>query len=470
MTLTVVPAAATREALIGRSFYPAERMIGGASLEPCDAHDPPEAVDPGSDAMTLPLDGVRVLDLSNVLAGPFCGYNLARLGAEVIKIENPQGGDLARRLGGDPAMAKDLFGLSFVAVNASKQSIALDLKSPEGKDIFLRLVDQADVVLENFRPRVMQRLGLGYDVVSQRNPRIIYCAISGFGCDGPWAGRPAYDQIVQGLSGVMSVTGNRDTAPLRAGFPISDTLAGVTASFAVCAALVGQRATGRGSFIDVSLLESTLAAMGWVVSNHLNAGLVPEPMGNENFTACPSGTFSTKTGPLNIAANEQKQYERLCELIERPELKADPRFADRQSRKLHREAMNVEINKGLASRPAQEWERLLNAAGVPAGCVLSVPEVLRQPQLVERGFVETLPEKNPKGEALRVTRPGFRLDQGLPPPRSPPRLGADTATWLNRIGYAAEDIARLQAAGIVACADAPAPAPRPDLDRKDPTP
>jgi CoA:oxalate CoA-transferase len=276
-------------------------------------------------AMGLPLAGVRVLDLSNVLAGPFCGYNLARLGAEVIKVENPSGGDLARRLGADPTMAQRLFGLSFVAVNACKQSIALDLKSQDGREAFLRLVDHADVVLENFRPKVLERLGLGYAVLSARNPQLIYCAISGFGQSGPWSDRPAYDQIVQGLSGAMSVTGDRRSAPLRTGFPVSDTMAGMTAAFAISAALVDQRVSGRGCFIDVSLLESTLAAMGWVVSNHLNAGVLPEPMGNENFTAAPSGTFRTKTGPLNIAANEQEQFETLCELIGRPDLPKDER-------------------------------------------------------------------------------------------------------------------------------------------------
>lgn len=405
--------------------------------------------------MKLPLAGIRVLDLSNVLAGPFCGYHLARLGAEVIKVENPKGGDLARRLGADPEMAKRLMGLSFVAVNADKQSVAVDFKSAEGKEIFLRLVEQADVVLENFRPKVMERLGLGYAVLSQRNPRIVYCAISGFGQDGPWAARPAYDQIVQGLSGVMSVTGDAETAPLRAGFPIADTIAGLTASFAIAAALVDQRATGHGRFIDVSLLESTLAAMGWVVSNHLNANVDPKPMGNENFTAAPSGTFATGSGPLNIAANEQKQFESLCDIIGRPGLKTDPRFAERQSRKDNRAALKAEVETALAVRPAVEWERLFNDHGVPAGCVLSVPEILREEQVTGRHFVERLKAEVSDGQAMRVTRPGFRLEQDYPEPAPPPQLGQNTETWLQHLGYGAEEIAALGARGVVAFANRP---------------
>ncbi|WP_439397808.1 CaiB/BaiF CoA transferase family protein [Bradyrhizobium sp. PMVTL-01] len=399
--------------------------------------------------MSLPLEGVRVLDLSNVLAGPFCGYNLARLGAEVIKIENPEGGDLARHLGADPTMAQRLFGLSFVAVNACKQSIAIDLKSPEGQDAFLRLVDQADVLLENFRPKVMERLGLGYALLVKRNPRLIYCAISGFGQEGPWANRPAYDQIVQGLSGAMSVTGDHRSAPLRTGFPISDTMAGITAAFAISAALVAQCSTGRGRFIDVSLLESTLAGMGWVVSNHLNAGILPEPMGNENFTAAPSGTFKTKSGPLNISANEQKQFEKLCQLIGRPDLLSEERFGERHTRKLHRAALSDEINKALKSKSAEEWEDIFNAAGVPAGCVLSVQDALQQPQLVERRFVEKLPVEPAEGQQLRVTRPGFLLDEGFPEPSAPPLLGADTATWLERLGYTRAQIDEMADRGVV---------------------
>jgi CoA:oxalate CoA-transferase len=400
----------------------------------------------------LPLQGIRILDLTNVLAGPFCGYQLARMGAEVIKVENPAGGDLARSLGADAEMSRRGMGLSFVAVNAGKQSIGIDLKDPAGKEVFLDLVETADVVLENFRPNVMKRLGLDYEVLSERNPRIVYCAISGFGQTGPWSGRPAYDQIVQGLAGVMSVTGDEQSAPLRVGFPICDTIGGLTAAFAISAALVEQRATGKGRSIDVSLLESTLATMGWVVSNYLNADSVPRPMGNENFTAAPSGTFRTANGLLNIAANEQRQFATLCNLIGRPELETDPRFSERQARKDNRDVLRDLIEECLAARSAAEWEQLFNQHGVPAGQVLSLPEILDDPQLTGRQFVESLPTPGSNGEALRITRPGFRLAESLPAPTAPPALGADTRAWLRKLGRTDEQIDELARKGVIAIA------------------
>jgi crotonobetainyl-CoA:carnitine CoA-transferase CaiB-like acyl-CoA transferase len=397
----------------------------------------------------LPLEGVRIIDLTNVLAGPFCGYQLARMGAEVIKVENPKGGDLARRLGADPDMAKRLMGLSFVAVNACKQSVAIDLKSRRGKELFLDLVAQADVVVESFRPKVMHRLGLDYPVLSARNPRIIYCSLSGFGQTGPWADRPAYDQIIQGLAGLMSITGDENSAPLRAGFPICDTLGGLTAAFSVCAAMVEQRTTGKGRYIDVSMLEATLATMGWVISNYLNAGAIPKPMANENFTAAPSGTFRTGNGLLNIAANEQKQYESLCDLIGAPELKTDARFAGREARKTNRKALRDLIEKRMVGRTAVEWEALFNENGVPAGRVLTVPEVLDHAQVQERGFVEYLPATNVKGEKLRITRPGFRLAEEFSSLSAPPALGADTRAWMRRLGLAEEEIEKLNREGVI---------------------
>jgi len=397
--------------------------------------------------MTLPLNGIRVLDVTNVLAGPFCSFQLALLGAEVIKIEQPGRGDLARMLGADPSAAARLMGASFVAVNAGKQSVTINLKTAEGKEIFKKFVAISHVVLENFRPEVMERLQLGYEVLSQINPSIVYCAVSGFGQDGPLAMRPAYDQVIQGMSGVMSVTGDQESAPLRVGYPVCDTVGGLTAALAICAALVDARTSGRGRMIDVSMLEATLASMGWVVSNYLNAGVVPLPMGNENFTAAPSGTFRTAEGLLNIAANESYQYEKLCDLIGRPDLKTDSRFSDREIRKRNRAALNKEVAAALSARSAAEWESLMIDAGVPAGRVLSVPEILAHPHLTRRHFVTTF---EAPGGTQRVTRGGFTFPQIPAGPSSPaPQLSKHTDAWLRKLGYDDGQILQLRNAGVI---------------------
>src|SRR5690606_35261179 len=225
------------------------------------------------------------------------------------KVESPDGGDLARQLGADASLNKAYLGASFLAQNGSKRSIVLNLKDEQDVAVFKKLVATADVVLENFRPGVMDRLGLGYEVLKSIKPDLVYCAISGFGQEGPLAAAPAYDQIIQGLSGLMSITGDAQSAPLRVGYPLCDTLGGMTAAFSICAALVRRSQSGEGALLDVSMLDSTLVSMGWIVSNLLIAGQQPLPMGNENFTAAPSGTFSTGDGPINIAANKQQQFE-----------------------------------------------------------------------------------------------------------------------------------------------------------------
>ena len=397
--------------------------------------------------MALPLHGVRILDVTNVLAGPFGSFQLVLLGAEVVKIEQPKSGDLARRLGADRDADAKLMGASFVSVNAGKQSVTLNLKSPEGKKIFKELAAITDAVIENFRPGVMNRLGLDYPVLTKVNPRLVYCALSGFGQTGPLAMRPAYDQVIQGMSGVMSVTGDERSAPLRVGYPVCDTIGGITAAMAVCAALVEARATGRGRMIDVSMLESTLAAMGWVVSNYLNAGVEPIPMGNENFTAAPSGMFRTANGLLNIAANESAQYEKLCDIIGRPDLKTDVRFAERDTRKENRLAINAEIAPELMKRSAAEWERLLIEAGVPAGRVLSVPEILRHPHLSGRKFVSVFDAPDGKQE---MTRGGFFFPEDDAVPCGPaPLLSEHTEAWLGRLGYDREQIQDLRQKGVI---------------------
>ena len=299
------------------------------------------------------LSGIRVLDLTNVLAGPFCCHQLAHMGAEVIKIEAVGRGDLARQLGADKDLSDQQMGISFLAQNAGKKSLTLDLKAPAGKAIFRRLLASADVLVENFRPGVMTRLGFDYEQLKSEHKQLIYCAISGFGQTGPMSGRPAYDQIIQGLSGVMSITGKPDDNPTRVGYPLADTIGGLTAAMAISAAL---NQTPRGQYIDVSMLDSVLTTMGWVVSNYLNGGVVPAQQGNENVTSAPSGTFQTKDGLLNIAANEERQWQKLAAHLGCMHLCQEDRFHSRENRKQNREALKTELETYLSAKPAIEWE------------------------------------------------------------------------------------------------------------------
>ncbi|GAA2503562.1 CaiB/BaiF CoA transferase family protein [Winogradskya humida] len=372
-----------------------------------------------------PLTGIRVLDLTNVLAGPYCTYQLMLLGAEIVKIEVPGHGDLARRLGPDSSLNAAGIGASFLAQNSGKKSVELNLKEPAGRARFEDLVGEADVLMENFRAGVLARMGYPWERLRELNPGLVYCAITGFGQDGPMSQAPAYDQIIQGLSGMMSITGTPDTAPLRVGFPISDTVGGLTAALAVTAALTGRQRDGRGRFLDVSMLEASVSAMGWAVSNYLVSGAAPEPMGDQNATAAPSGTFETADGPLNIAANRQEQFATLCRLLERPELLTDPRFAERESRKQHRAALNHELNTSLAARPAHEWELLLSRAGVPAARILTVPQAVASDQLAARGFFTDVPfPEGTRPGTVRVSGNGVLFDGEPYTPDSPaPVLG-----------------------------------------------
>ncbi|GGX57960.1 CaiB/BaiF CoA transferase family protein [Streptomyces fructofermentans] len=375
-----------------------------------------------------PLDGIRVLDLTNVLAGPYCSYQLMLLGAEVVKVERPGAGDLARGLGPDPALNRDGAGASFLAQNAGKKSLVLDLGDGADRALFEDLLRGADVLLENFRAGVLDRLGYGSERLALFNPRLVYCSISGFGHTGPMSGAPAYDQIVQGLTGMMSVTGTSETAPQRVGFPVCDTTGGLMAALAINAALLHRERTGHGSRLDVSMLEASLSSMGWAVSNYLVSGVPPEPLGDQNPTAAPSGTFHALDGPLNITANQQRQFETLCRLVGAAQLATDERFAERERRRTHRAELNAELNSRLATRPAVEWERELNAAGVPAARVLTVPQALEQPQLEHRRFVTELDHPARPGQRLRVVGSGVTFDgEAFAPPSPPPLLGEHNA-------------------------------------------
>ena len=397
--------------------------------------------------MAKPLEGVRVLDLANVLAGPFCCHQLAHFGAEVIKVEAAGRGDLARNLGADPELNAKGMGVSFLAQNAGKKSVTLNLKHPKGVALLKGLVQTADALVENFRPGVMARLGVGYEALKAENPRLVYCAISGFGQDGPWIHRPAYDQIIQGASGVMSITGDADSAPLRVGYPIADTVGGMTAAFAVAAAL---NADPRGCFLDVSMLESVLATMGWAVSNHLIAGVEPTPQGNENPTSAPSGTFAAGGGPINIAANKDEQWAALARHLGREDLLSDPAYATREDRKRNRHALRSELESVLVTRPARDWAKELNRLGVPAGAVLTVPEVLAMPQIADRGFLARFERAPGVGRDVDVVTTGAKID-GAPArvDAPPPELGQDNAAVFGGLGLSEEEIAALREEGAI---------------------
>jgi CoA:oxalate CoA-transferase len=397
------------------------------------------------------LEGVVVIDVTNVLAGPFTTYLLTLMGARTIKVENAKGGDLARSLGASPNLSKKLMGASFIAQNSGKESIALNLKTDRGKEIFRRLVSIGDVVVENFRPDVMKRLGLGHEALVKIKPDLIYCAISGFGQDGPEALKPAYDQIIQGKSGLMGVTGTEETGPLRCGIPIADTVGGLNAALAIVAALYQRRISGKGCLIDISLLDSLLPMMGWVSSNYLLANVEPKRMGNDNFTAAPSGTFETRDGKLNIAANKQEQWLELCRILDLEELTSDPRFAERDERKNNRDKLREILNEKLSARPAREWEKIFNQNGIPSGEILSLQDALSQPQVEHRKLLKRIQDR----ELGTITVFGLPIKFNYDTHRMlalspPPRLGEHTEKILLEIGYSNAEISRLEQDGVIA--------------------
>ncbi len=385
-----------------------------------------------SGVQRLPLSGLRMLDLTNVLAELFACHPLAHLGDEVIKVEAPDGGDLARQLGADPALNRLRLGASFLAQNEGKRSIELGLEKHAGKAVLRRLLAGADAPVESFRSGGMQRSGLGDEALPHHNPRLVCCAICGYGQDGPLRDLPAYDRIIQGLEAVMSITGDAHGAPMRAGLPVADTMGSLTAALAVCAALAERDLEG-GRFIDVSMLESVIATMGWAVSSLLVAGQAPQPIGNENAIASPSGASRTDDGLLNIAANKQQQFEALASLIGGDDPLIALRFAQRQARLEHRFELEAEIEAALAAHPAAHGRSLLTAAGASVGPVQSELQALEHPQVAGRGLVPTF-------------SPG--AGRGPRHPRAAHRRQA-----------------RRRARGSVAAPTEPGPAHRPDPER-----
>ena len=397
--------------------------------------------------MKKPIYGIRVLDLTNVLAGPYCCHQLVHLGAEVIKVEAPKTGDLARQLGADERLNKELMGISFLAQNAGKKSITLNLKSPRGKKLFLQLIETTDVLVENFRPGVMKRLGLDFEKLKKINPNLIYCAISGFGQSGTSSDQPAYDQIIQGASGLMSITGNQSSSPLRVGFPVADTVGGITAAFAISSAL---NANPRGAFIDVSMLEALMSSMGWAVSNYLNTGVEPIACGNENPTSAPSGTFKTSDGLLNIAANKDEHWIALTDHLDMAYLRDKPQYATREARKVNRKKLKKELEEKLKKQSAEKWAQELSCLGIPAGKVLTVAQALQSKEISESNFLTEYTDVPGVQRNLKLVTTGIKLNGEHPIAANPPSaLGAHNEEIFNDLGVSSVELKELKRQGIV---------------------
>lgn len=409
---------------------------------------------------TLPLEGIKVLDLTRVLAGPWTTMSLADLGAEVWKIENIKGGDDTRAWSVPSYKGVSTY---FLCANRGKHSIAVDLKSAEGRAIVLELAARADVVVENFRAGTVDRLGIGYQDIARINPGVVYCSISGYGQTGPEARRPGYDFIMQAESGLMSITGQADGPPNRLGVAFTDVVAGMVATQSILAALYQRRDTGKGQFIDVALLDAALNLLINVGTAYLNAGVEATRYGNAHPTVVPYQLFTASDGPFALAVGNDRMFADFCEkVIDRPDLARDPRYVTSHQRALNRPALLDEIQAIIATRPSAHWLEACLAADVPAGPVKSVSEALSAASVVERGVIQTL--EHPELGPVSLIRPAQGLAaQAGRTAKAPPLLGEDTRAVLRDVlGFDAARIETLIAQGVVACRDlAPASAPVP---------
>ncbi|MCX7142026.1 MAG: CoA transferase [Proteobacteria bacterium] len=396
--------------------------------------------------MQLPLEGVKVLDLSHALAGPFCSTMLADYGAEVIKIEPPGLGDIARAWGAPmPGGDTDYF----ASLHRNKKGMVLDLKKPQGKETFLRMVERCDIVLENYRPGALVRLGLDYETARKRNPGIIYCSISGFGQDGPYRDRPALDLILQAESGMISVTGEADGHGARAGVSIADLTAGMNAAFGIMLALRAKEKSGIGQAIDVSMMEGQLALLCTMIGNYCASGEIPRPMGTAYKALLPYQTFQTKTRDLALAVGSEKLWKIFCPVIGCPELADDPRYRTNSERTRNRDTLIPTLQQAFLTRSYEEWEVLLTKSGIPVGAINNLAQVVDHPQVKARGSMVEI--DHPRAGKMRVVGVPVRLSATPGSVRTPsPALGEHTAEVLRdllRLGDA--EIEALRAAGAL---------------------
>lgn len=403
--------------------------------------------------MSLPLAGITILDTSRILASPFAAYQLSLLGAEVIKIENPlTQGDSSRHGGiGDREAVKAAMGATFLSLSANKRSITLNIATPKGQEIFRKLACKADVVVENMRTGTMDKYGLGYQDLSGLNPRLIYCSITGYGQTGEKKSHPAYDPVIQAASGMMDLTGTTESAPLKSGAAVIDMATGLVGAFAIVTALLERGQTGKGQHLDVSMLDVAVMLMGSIVTDVLTFASNPKPTGNTYGARLPANrAYRTGDGLLWIAASEDHQVQRMLKAIQRTDMASDPRFADPAARSANVDALAAELERTFAQRSADEWERLLNDAGVAAMRVRTTPEAMALPQLQSRDLFHTF-DKVP-GLTRPVTVPllAFRMDGHKASVRTPPpALGEHTDEILREIGLADAEIAQLRAERVL---------------------
>ena len=405
--------------------------------------------DPTQEATAAPLAGIRVLDFTRVLSGPFATLILADLGAEIIKVEDPAGGDTTR------ATPPLIDGQShyFLALNRSKRSIAIDLKHPSAPSLVRRLARRSDVLVENFRPGVMERLGLGYDRLTEVNDGLVYCSISAFGQTGPYAHRPGFDLVVQGLSGVMALTGEPGGAPLRLGLSMGDLGAGLYAAIGIEAALIQRSRTGRGRFVDVSMLDGLVSLLTYNASRFLLTGQDPGPVGTGHPSVVPYGAYRASDGYLVLAPFSEVYWERICGVIGLPELANDRMYASNNTRIADREVVDRVMSKALARRTVAEWCEQFEAADVPHAPVLSVGEALANPQIRDRKLIREI--QHPVVGAMHALGPGVRFDDPadawVTSPTPPPLLGDDTRSVLTEIlGSSGDEISELMRSGVIA--------------------
>jgi crotonobetainyl-CoA:carnitine CoA-transferase CaiB-like acyl-CoA transferase len=397
--------------------------------------------------MSKPFTGVKILDFTRVLAGPYASYQLALLGADVIKVESRDGDDMRF---GNRANDWEKHGLAapWVAVNAGKRSITLDLKKPKAIEIVKRLVAKADVVMENFRPGVMDKLGIGYETLKAINPRLIYCAVSGFGQVGPGAKTAAFDGMIQAMSGLMSITGFPANGPTRVGFAGADVMSGATAAFGVASALYQRTHTGKGQLVDVAMIDAVTAYLAQQFTEHMMTGRVHEQAENLSVTRKPTGNlFKTRDGWIVLAVMTDPQFQRLMKTLGREDALADPRFADWPTRIQNNKALHEIVEKALKKETSATWVERFAQADVPAGRVLTIPETARLDHFQNRTVLQDVEtEFGP----VRVVGSGFRLEHGGGSVDRPPaRLGQHTDEVLQEAGYAESEIAEIRRAEIV---------------------